>query len=347
MASMFEIDPVTPKGGQSGASPASELRLSDLAASLGHGAMALDTNDLGPGNRDGFVEDYTYDHASRLAAEARCGSTAHSPLALAQLIEGEIIPRLLMAHRCAPLPDPAFAASPVDSAAIADVERDVFVTLVLQHEVHALLASIETLLDRGVSLDSVYLDLLAPAARTLGEYWEADRCDFVDVTMGLWRLQQIVHELGQRGQRDIVASRADRRAFFTVAPGDQHSFGVVMIEDFFRRAGWQTASAPAATFAELVDLVATRWLELIGLTVSCVAHIDTLPPMIAALRERSRNPALLVMVGGRIFTEQPGLAARVGADGTAPDGKQAVLSAENLLGQLVDPPPGASSRAIR
>jgi methanogenic corrinoid protein MtbC1 len=158
-------------------------------------------------------------------------------------------------------------------------------------------------------------------------------------------LQHLVHELGQRVPREAIVARVNRRAFFTVFPGDQHSFGVVMIEDFFRRAGWQTASAPTSTLDDIVNLVANDWLELIGLTVSYEAHIDALPDIIAALRNKSKNPALLVMVGGRIFTEQPGLAARVGADGTAPDGKQAVLSAEKLLGQLVNPTIAAPSRA--
>jgi methanogenic corrinoid protein MtbC1 len=329
MASMFEVDPTTTHGGASGP-----------RSSSAHAADAAHTSDHRAYRTEIGNDHYTREHAGRLAAEARCGNAAHSPLALARLIEGEIIPRLLMAHRSEPLPTPAYDAVAFNSAsgAITAAEREAFIPLVLTHEVHALLANIEVMLDRGVSVDTIYLDLLAPAARTLGEYWEADRCDFVDVTMGLWRLQHLVHELGQRVPREAIASRPDRRGYFTVYPGDQHSFGVVMIEDFFRRAGWETSSSPTSTLPEILDLVATEWLELIGLTVSFEAHIDTLPATIAALRNKSKNPALLVMVGGRIFTEQPGLAARVGADGTAPDGKQAVLSAEKLLGQFVNPP---------
>jgi methanogenic corrinoid protein MtbC1 len=342
MASMFEVDPATPHSGAGAGrsqSSQSDSHAADAQAFEWHSGHRNDANhDL-----------HSRAHAGRMQEEMLCGGTDHSPLALARLIEGEIIPRLLMAHRGEPMLQTAYTpALPAEIAgSVTNAERDLFIPLVLTQEVHALLANIDVLLGRGVSIDAILLDLLAPAARTLGEYWEDDRCDFVDVTMGLWRLQHIVHELGQRAPHKTVSAHPDRRAHFTVAPGDQHSFGVVMIEDFFRRAGWQTSSAPTSTLAEVVALVSREWFELIGLTVSYEAHIDTLPDIIAALRNKSKNPALLVMVGGRIFTEQPGLAARVGADGTAPDGKQAVLSAEKLLGQLVNPTTADPSRARR
>ena len=37
------------------------------------------------------------------------------------------------------------------------------------------------------------------AVRLLGEWWLADDIDFVDVTMGAWRGQQLVHALAARG----------------------------------------------------------------------------------------------------------------------------------------------------
>jgi methanogenic corrinoid protein MtbC1 len=56
-----------------------------------------------------------------------------------------------------------------------------------------------------------------------------------------------------------------------------------------------------------------------------------LPSMIAALRNVSRNSRLCVMVGGRVFSEDPELAAHVGADGTARDAKLALEVADRLV----------------
>lgn len=251
-----------------------------------------------------------------------------SPLRMARLIEGEIIPRLLLAHRSerpASLP-----AAPV----IGVVDAESMASMTLKLEVFALVGHVEGFIDRGAAIESIYLDLLAPAARTLGVWWEQDVCDFVDVTMGLWRLQQVVHELAARAPESAVRTRADRRALFTVPPGDQHSFGLVMIEEFFRRAGWRTWSAPDAGVAELCEIVGRQWFELVGLTVSNEDHVASLPDLIGQIRRASQNPAVGVMVGGRIFSESPDLADRAGADATASDGRSALLAAERLVERL-------------
>lgn len=259
--------------------------------------------------------------------EARAPRHEPSPLRMARLIEGEIIPRLLMAHRGeAPMPA---AARP--EAGIAAAEPESLAQLTLDTEVYALLAHVEGVLARGVPIETVFIDLLAPAARVLGDYWEQDVCDFVDVTMGLWRLQQVVHELGGRAPCPSARTRADRRVLFTVPPGDQHSFGLVMIEEFFRRAGWRTWSAPDAGLVELRAIVGRQWFEMIGLTVSNIDHVAGLPAIVGELRRASRNPAVAIMVGGGFFNDHPELAAASGADATAADGRLALVAAEQLV----------------
>lgn len=255
-----------------------------------------------------------------------------SPLRIARLIEGEIIPRIVLAHRN----DAATPLRPSTApATISRADTETIADMTLNVEVFELIAHAERYLERGVSIESIYLDLLAPAARTLGSWWDDDMCDFIDVTMGLWRLQQVVHELGVRAPCPSVRTRADRRVLFTVPPGDQHSFGLVMIEEFFRRAGWRTWSAPDAGLADLNAIVGRQWFELIGLTVSNVEHLANLPDIICALRGASQNPAVGVMVGGQIFSENPALADGSGADATAADGTSALVVAERLVEQLL------------
>ena len=250
-------------------------------------------------------------------ARSRLRTPDSSPLRMARLIEGEIIPRLLLAHRAereaVPLPVAAFTAGAPRA----------FAHLTLSVEVFGLLDQVDGHLARGVPIESIYLDLLAPAARVLGDFWDNDVCDFVDVTMGMWRLQQVIHELGNRAPCPSASTRPDRRVLFTVPPGDQHSFGLVMIEDFFRRGGWRTWSAPDATLPDLCAFVGRQWFELVGLTVSTLDHLATLPAMLRDLRRASQNPAVGIMVGGRIFSEHPELAAEAGADATAPDAPRA------------------------
>lgn len=266
-----------------------------------------------------------WDRARRAAF--RTPETA-SPDALARVIEADIIPRLLLAHR-------DFVAAPplsvVSAAVIPQGFADQFAAATLTEEVGPLLARVEALMVSGTSVETIYLNLLAPAARRLGLWWEEDACDFVDVTMGLWRLQEIVHALSAMMPGTPCTEGAERRGLFAPAPGEQHGLGAIIVEEFFRRAGWQTWSAPALDEDELVALAAGRAFDVIGLTVSVERHLGPLTKAISTVRRASRNPNVIIMVGGRVFTDRPELAAGVGADGTASDGALAVRVAENLL----------------
>lgn len=276
-----------------------------------------------------FVSDAAsrgWDRARRAASRSR--ETA-SPDALARLIEGDIIPRLLLNHR-----DAMAATQPSETAADAAIPEkvaDQFAAATLTEEVAPLLARVESLMAGGVSVETIYLHLLAPAARRLGAWWDEDACDFVDVTMGLWRLQEIVHALAALIPGAAVIEGSARRALFSPAPGEQHGLGALMVEEFFHRAGWQTWSAPALDEDELVALAAGRAFDVVGLTVSVERHVQPLGRTIAAVRRASRNPDVLILVGGRVFTEQPDLAKQVGADGTAADGQLAVALADKLM----------------
>ncbi len=257
------------------------------------------------------------------------------PRSVAGLIEREIIPRLMAAHSAG---SAEIASSPREPAAdagalITDCDIAAFAPLALEVDAYALIDHVESLLARGVSIDGILVDLLAPAARELGIWWEEDRCDFVDVTMGLWRLQEVVRELSGRLSIDHGLGDA-RRALFAALPGDQHSFGTVIVEEMFRRDGWDTEVALDPDIPELLEQVSRGWYDMVGLTVSCDCHIAPLPSIINALRSVSRNPQLRVMVGGRVFLQDPMLAKRVGADGTAADARLALRTAAGLVGAL-------------
>lgn len=248
---------------------------------------------------------------------------------LSTLIESEIIPRLMVSH--------AAAAPAVAPAALRGIDADeveAFAPLVMQVEADALLLHVESILARGVPFDTILVDLLAPTARLLGEFWEDDRCDFIDVTMGLWRLQEIVRELSARVPAIDSPDGQRRRALFAAMPDDQHGFGTLLVDEMFRHHGWDSEVAIGTTTPELLEQVGGRSFDIVGLTVTRDCHIARLPSIILALRTVSRNPRVRILVGGRIFGDNPSLAGEVGADGTASDARLAVIVAEGLVDAL-------------
>jgi MerR family transcriptional regulator, light-induced transcriptional regulator len=246
---------------------------------------------------------------------------------LVRTIEGEIIPRLVMAHR----PIPVNGVGPhKDGSRPSAPDVAELTTLVLNRDVAAGWQFVCRTIDGGVSQESVFLDLLAPTARRLGELWVEDLCTFTDVTIGLGRLQQILRQLSRSAQIDTGPWERGRRALLVPAPTEQHNFGVLMVAEFLRRAGWDVSAEPVISSNQAVEIVSSEWYAVIGLSLSCEAGLDDLAAEIRDVRKGARNRDIAVMVGGRVFVEHPEYAARVGADAMAVDGRHAVLQADSL-----------------
>ncbi|WP_372621383.1 B12-binding domain-containing protein [Falsiroseomonas sp.] len=249
---------------------------------------------------------------------------------LARALEAEVIPRLLLAREALARPAHAEAAEPPTAADVTTLAA-----IAMQGDFAGAATFLAELRARNLPLERIYLELLAPVARHLGDLWAADRCDFTSVTIGLCCLQQLVLEnspaFGPRpGRRG-----ADRRVLLAPTPGEQHSFGLLMVGEFFRRQGWDVHSATGAPGREIVAMVRKQWFSMVGFSLACDTRIESLSALIREIRRGSRNPQIGVLVGGKAFLDRPELTALVGADATASDGQQAVLKAETLLALLV------------
>jgi methanogenic corrinoid protein MtbC1 len=245
---------------------------------------------------------------------------------LASVIEGEIIPRLMLAHKQSPaMADTSDPREPLP-------QLDAFVDTVLGSDPAKAFAAIDALRSDGVSVDRLFLGLLAPAARQLGDMWEADLADFMDVTVGLSRLQQVLRELTPRGlEPDHKKPHGTRRILLVPAPGERHTFGLSMVEKFFRSAGWDVVSLAASPQVDAVALARRESFAVVGLSLSCETGAEALSTLIRRLRKATRNDGLGILVGGDYFVRNPEKALMIGADATAVDGPSAVSIAQSLL----------------
>ena len=248
---------------------------------------------------------------------------------LARTIEEEIIPRLMLAHRAAAEPALLRPAGPGHSIGEEDVRQ--FAKLVLSHEEDVAFASVQTLRRREVSVERIYLELLAPTARYLGKLWEEDLCNFTDVTVGLGRLQRVLRELSPALGRAVEHPSQGRRVLLLPSPGEQHTFGLVMVAEFFRRAGWDVTGGAWAAGADAAVLAGAEWFDVVGFSLGAEVHLPELAASIAAVRQGACNRAVTVLVGGPLFGVHPEFVGRVGADGMTIDGREAPSLAESLI----------------
>jgi len=249
---------------------------------------------------------------------------------LVRVIEGEIVPRLVLT-RSQPVQSEVPHAAEGRSPDATDVRE--LVRLLLAHDVAVASAYVETVRQRGATLDLVCLELLAPAARELGLLWEEDECDFMQVTLALCRLHQVLRELSAEFRCEEPERQLQRRILLAPCPGEQHTFGISVVSQFLQRAGWDVWREFPATKAEILELVKENWFAVVGLSVGSNLRLEDIASTIRQIRAASRNREVGVLIGGPMLLAKPELVELVGADGTAADGPQAVLRAEHFCGR--------------
>ena len=246
-------------------------------------------------------------------------------------VEFDVIPRLLLARRASESVPVSADAGAVVAPQVTEAQVAELVALVIAREEAKSVAFVEALHASGFPAEALYLDLLAPTARQLGQMWETDDCDFTDVTVGLFLLQNAMRDLGAAHRDSAALNPAAPRILLVPLPREQHTFGLSMVYDFFRRAGWNAWSGTVESEAELASMVRESWFDIVGFSLPCDEQVEDARAMIRMVRSVSLNRGVAIMVGGPGFTADPGLAATIGADGTAVDGRQAVRAADALL----------------
>jgi len=256
-----------------------------------------------------------------ISAEAEHSGAKHRLLALTDALQGDIIPRLVRAH----------AGTPTTPAQVSEAEVESFTELLVQAGDGRVDDFVRVTHERGLSVTHIYLDLFAPAARRLGLLWEQDRCDFASVTVALGRLQRLLRHWTQAFGGDVRPPANGRRVLLAQHPQEQHSFGLSMVAEFFRRDGWEVLGGVGGAVSDPSRQVALDWFDVVGFSIGSEGHVAWARERVVDVRATSRNRAVVVLVGGPLLTLHPEWTARIGADAAVTEGSQAPVVGERMI----------------
>lgn len=239
---------------------------------------------------------------------------------LRNVVESVLVPQLAALHASDPLPavDPRIA-----ELARLLVAADPELGLNRMAELQGLSRSIGTMCTR----------LYEPLARSLGDLWQDDDCTELEMTIALCRVQSAMHRAVTEPVRDL---RDDLPAVLvTPQPGERHQLGASLDAEVLWQAGWNPQYEAPETDEALEQLVADTWFDALDLSLSSSFRREQWLPRMAQtiqhVRDASRNPQLVVVVGGRMFHEREEIGTDIGADA---GNRSAPLLAAKIMASL-------------
>lgn len=165
----------------------------------------------------------------------------------------------------------------------------------------------------GVRADEIYLNTLAAAARMLGDLWDQDRVNFSQVTVGTGRMFAIMRSMRHLFEPTFLVQ--DKSAIFASVPGENHTLGVRMAADIFRKEGWEIALKVGLDHDQLVAEIERTPTGIVGLSVAGQHSIEALSRLVVALHIAC--PHAIILVSGQSVDEVRPILSLMGVDGIA------------------------------
>ncbi|MBT8582186.1 cobalamin B12-binding domain-containing protein [Polynucleobacter paneuropaeus] len=248
---------------------------------------------------------------------------------LVKTIERNILPHIIEQHLDASIPTQLPVKQIINQKAVDDLTK-----LVLQEDARISVNYVKDIHASGIALEDIYLLLLTPVARKLGAMWEEDESSFTEVTIGLWRIKQLMYDLSPIFQQYSEQGKTGSSIMLVPLPGSQHNLGLFMVSEFFAKAGWRIWGELAATEEDIVSMAANEWFDIVGLSASVREQFPQLKELIKSIKARSKNPNVGIIIGSPVFNQSPELIDDLGADMVGIDAADALEKASFYVERL-------------
>lgn len=204
----------------------------------------------------------------------------------------------------------------------ASVIRDRLLGCLLAGDEASAWSVLDRALGTGYSPTEVYLQLLAPALRTIGEGWERGSLSVGEEHRASAVAARLVGRLGPSFAR---RGRHLGTVVLGAAPGDPHALPVALLADIVRSHGYRVidlgGNVPVESFtaAAIGDRVVA-----VGVSISDVGCLPAAAAAVNAVRTVTAAP---ILVGGPATDASVAVS---GADGWAGDGAAAAVLIDEL-----------------
>lgn len=180
----------------------------------------------------------------------------------------------------------------------------------------------------SATLADIYIPI---AARRMGQAWLDDQLSWIDVTIGVGRMQSLLREIGTAWVADQAGDTGHGTVLFIVPDREQHTLGPMVATGQMRRYGVSVCLRIAPNFNELRSLMGARHFDGVMISVATREKLDQVAKTVQFLKTVMSQPTPII-VGGAVMSKVEDPAACTGADFSSND----VGSALEVMGLKFD-----------
>jgi hypothetical protein len=160
------------------------------------------------------------------------------------------------------------------------------------------------------ALSDIYIPL---ASRRMGEAWEDDQMSWVDVSVGVGRMQALLREIGAAWTADQAGDTGHGTILLMLPDKEQHTLGPMVAMGQMRRYGISVCLRIAPSLSELRSLLASRQFDGVMISVATREKLDSVASTVKFLKTIMIRPTPIV-VGGAVMSTVEDPASCTGAD---------------------------------
>ncbi len=169
-------------------------------------------------------------------------------------------------------------------------------------------------------------EVIRPTMYKIGNLWEEGEISTAEEHLASSIVSRIISSLYSK----FISLEHDKgKAVISAIANEYHEIGSRIVADSLEMAGWDVEHLGADTpTADLIDFINKESPFLIGLSAALPFNVDNLIKTIKIIKSRNDLKDIKILVGGKIFNDNPELWKKTGADDWAKNGKEAAEIAE-------------------
>ena len=200
---------------------------------------------------------------------------------------------------------------------------------ILEGDMASAQSAVQASLDAGLEPGLILSDGMIAAMKEVGKRFEDGDYFVPEMLISARAMQTGLTVLKPHLQSGDVKS-AGKIAIGTVK-GDLHDIGKNLVALMLEGAGFEVVDLGTDAAPDVFVKAAQEGAHLIGMSALLTTTMNSMEVTIQALKNAGLRDSVKIIVGGAPVTQE--FAAKIGADGFAPDASRAVTLAQSLLSE--------------